>query len=42
MHEQAREHSEWVKRLVAKPDKLSSIPNIHILEGEKWLPQMAL
>lgn len=34
--------AQWVKALDAKPDDLSSVPGIHIIEGENQLLEVVL
>lgn len=31
---------QWIKKLVVKPDGLSSIPSSHRIEGENQLPEV--
>lgn len=38
----AGKRPQWAKRLAAKPENLGPIPNTHMAEGEKRLPQIAL
>lgn len=42
VHPTSREVSQWVKGLAAKPDELSSISGIHMVEGKNQHLQVAL